>query len=355
MKYARKSLEGIEPYVPGEQPKAGPVIKLNTNENPYPPSPRVLDAVQSVSTEMLRKYPDPIAEGLRAACARQYGYPGIEWLTAGNGMDELLLLAVRAFVDPGDRIVSPYPSYLLYDTIARFHGAKSVAVELGEAFELPEAFFSTPGRLCFLARPNAPTGLCCSLEEVERLCAGFDGVVVVDEAYVDFADDNCMDFPRRFENVIVMRTFSKSYSLAGARLGIAVGQPPLIAELLKVKDSYNVNAATQAAGIAAIEDQAHMRQNVARIRQSRARLTEELVRFGFEVLPSQANFVFAIWNGQPPARGIFEALRNEGIYVRYFDAPRTDKALRITVGTDAQIDALIEALGRIVGPSAGTP
>jgi histidinol-phosphate aminotransferase len=355
MKYARKSLEGIEPYVPGEQPKARAVIKLNTNENPYPPSPRVLDAVQSVSTEMLRKYPDPIAEGLRAACARQYGYPGIEWVTAGNGMDELLLLAVRAFVEPGEAVLSPYPSYLLYDTMARFHGARSIPLELGKEFELPDAFFSTAGRLCFLARPNAPTGLCCSLEEVERLCAGFNGVVVLDEAYVDFADDNCMDFPKRFENVVVMRTFSKSYSLAGARLGIAVGQPPLITELMKVKDSYNVNAATQAAGIAAIEDQAHMWHNVSRIRQSRARLTEELIQFGFEVLPSQANFVFAIWNGRPPARAIFDGLRNEGIYVRYFEAPRMDNALRITVGTDPQIEALVEALGRIIGRGAAEP
>jgi len=349
MKYAREILRNVEGYVPGEQPKLPNIIKLNTNENPYPPSPNVGDAMRGLSAEVLRKYPDPLALKLREAAALRYGFEGADWVVAGNGMDELLALAVRTFVDPGDVVLTVYPTYTLYETLARLHGVEITMVELGDAYELTEAFFATPARLCILPRPNAPSGgICSSRDEVERLCRTFDGLVVIDEAYVDFGDDNCMDLPRRFENAVVMRTFSKSFSLAGIRLGLAFARPEIIAEFLKTKDSYNVNAITQAAGLAALDDYAHMEANVAKVRATRSRLTQALRELGFEVTPSQANFVLARWGGPPSARGIFQFLRDRAIVVRYFDAPRLHDALRITIGTDQEIDQLLVALREIL-------
>jgi histidinol-phosphate aminotransferase len=264
-------------------------------------------------------------------------------------MDEVLAMAIRTFVDPGDLLLTTYPTYTLYETLAQLHGARIQMVELDESFQLPESFFEVPARLCILARPNAPSGVCVPREVAERLCREFDGVVIIDEAYVDFADDNCMDFPHRFENAIVMRTFSKSFSLAGMRLGLGFAQPAIIAEFLKTKDSYNLNAVSQAIGSAAIDDYAHMEKNVAKVRATRARLTDALAGMGFEVPPSQANFVLAQWKGIPSVREIFAALRERSIVVRYFDAPRLDNALRISVGTDGEIDALLAALREIVG------
>jgi len=264
-------------------------------------------------------------------------------------MDEILAMAVRAFVDPGDAVLSPYPTYILYETLALLHGARPVLVDLDDEFQPVEAFYSTRARLCFLPRPNSPSGVCPPREAVERLCREFDGLVVIDEAYADFADDNCMDFPRRFENAIVARTFSKSFSMAGIRLGVAVARPEIIREFLKVKDSYNLNAASQAAGIAAMDSYAHMEQNVQRVRATRVRLTEALRALGFRVPPSQSNFVLAQWDGAPPARALFEALRERAIVVRYFAARRLDNALRITVGSDEEVRALLEALTDIIG------
>ncbi|NIA16114.1 MAG: histidinol-phosphate transaminase [Nitrospiraceae bacterium] len=286
---------------------------------------------------------------LRTACARVYGYDGPEWVIVGNGMDELLSLAIRTFVDPGDTVLSPYPTYTLYETLALLHGAKLKLVDLDDDFQLPTAFFDTPARLCFLPRPNSPTGVCAPREDVERLCRGFDGIVVIDEAYVDFADDNCMDLPKQFENAIAMRTFSKSFSLAGMRLGAAVARPEVIAEFMKVKDSYNMNAVAQAVGAAALDDCDTMQANVQRVRATRERLTAALTEMGFVVPPSQSNFVLAQWDGTPDAKALFEALRGRDIIVRHFTARRLDNALRITIGTDEEIDALLRALGKILG------
>ena len=349
MKYGREILSGVAGYVPGEQPKQADVTKLNTNENPYPPSPKVMATLRDVGPEALRKYPDPVALDLRAACATRYGFDSADWVVAGNGMDELLALAIRTFVDPNDTVLTPYPTYTLYETLAQLHGAAVETVALDEAFQLPDAFYTTPARLCLLPRPNAPSGVCAPRADLERLCRTFDGLVVVDEAYVDFADDTCMDFPKQFENVIVMRTFSKAFSLAGVRLGLAFAQPPIIEEFLKTKDSYNLNAMTQALGLAAIEDYAHMEANAAKVRATRARLVDALGDLGFDVAPSQANFVLARWRGAASARALFEALRERGIIVRYFDAPRLDDALRITVGTDGEIDGLLAGLRAILG------
>lgn len=348
MKYQREILKNIEGYVPGEQPRMPNIIKLNTNENPYPPSPRVLEALRTLPADALRKYPDPVALELRSLCAERYGYPGPEWVAAGNGMDELLALAIRAFVDPGDAILSPYPTYILYETLALLHGAQCKLVDLDDDFHLTEAFFSTPARVCFLPRPNSPSGVCCPRSVVERVCREFDGIVVIDEAYVDFSDDHCMDFPRRFENAVVMRTMSKSFSLAGMRIGVAVARPEVIAEFMKLKDSYNLSSFDQSAACAALRDYDYMQANVRKVAATRGRLTTELRKMGFRVPPSQANFVLAQWDGTPSAAEIFRALRERAIIVRYFTSRRLENALRISVGTEDEIDMLINALREIV-------
>lgn len=352
MKFQRAILAGVEPYMPGEQPKDAGVIKLNTNENPYPPAPQILDALRVLSGDALRKYPDPVAHELRSLAAERYGYPDASWIVAGNGMDELLAMAIRTFTDPGDTILTVNPTYTLYETLAALHGARMAHVDLDESYQLDEAFFAAKGRLCFLPRPNAPSGVSADRAEVERFAAAFDGVVVIDEAYVDFADDDCMDMPKRFGNVIVMRTFSKSFSMAGMRLGIAAARPELIAELFKTKDSYNLNAFTQAAGCAALRAYDYMLEQAAKVKATRARLTEALTSMGFDVPPSQTNFVLAKWEGSPAAYDLFAALKERKIYVRYFDRPGLRDRLRISIGTDAEIDALLAALHDIIRTAA---
>jgi histidinol-phosphate aminotransferase len=349
VKYGRTLLGGVEGYVPGEQPKGTSVIKLNTNENPYPPSPKVLEALRSLSTDALRKYPDPLALAFREACAARYGYPGPEWVLAGNGMDELLALALRTFVDPGNAVLAGYPTYSLYEVLCQLHGCAMHYVDLDGDFQLPDSFFETRARLCLLTRPNAPSGVSVPREAVEHLCRVFDGMVVIDEAYVDFADDDCLDFPKRFENAIVMRTFSKSFSLAGMRLGTAVARPEVINEFMKTKDSYNLNAFSQAAGLAAMNDYDYMLAKAAKVRATRERLREQLRALGFDVPKSQSNFLLARWDGTPAAPEIFEALRARNILVRYFPVRNLENALRITIGTDEECAALVAAIKDILG------
>ncbi|NLN91694.1 MAG: histidinol-phosphate transaminase [Candidatus Hydrogenedens sp.] len=350
MAFGRKIYEELEGYTPGEQPKEPGVIKLNTNENPYPPSPRVLEALQALSADNARRYPDPVAAPLRRVCAEIYGLPGEEWLIAGNGMDELLALVLRAFVDPGDTVLALYPTYSLYEVLCRIHDCQLRYIDADENWQPPESFYEEKARLCFLTRPNAPTGLALDRALVEKFCTNFPGIVVIDEAYVDFADDHCMDFPERFENVIVMRTFSKSYSLAGLRIGIAAANPALIREFMKIKDSYNMNAWSQEAALAAVQDQEYMHQSAERVRKTRKHLREQLLDLGFTVHPSQTNFLLAHWAGTPSAAEIFETLRRDHhILVRYFNHRRLDNALRITIGTDEECAALVHALQRIIG------
>lgn len=348
-RYFLDHVQVMQGYTPGEQPTNLGVIKLNTNENPYPPSPKVAEALAAFDAESLRKYSDPLALGLREAAARCYGFESADWVFAGNGMDEALALTVRTFADPGDAILTPYPTYSLYEVLAKLHGAECRFVDLTPEFELPAAFLDTPARLVFLPRPNAPTGVAAPIEQVERICKQFEGLVFIDEAYVDFADGHCLGLVKRFDNVIVGRTCSKSFSLAGLRLGFAFAQPDTIAEFMKTKDSYNLNALTQALGTAALSDPDWTAANAKKIRATRYRLTATLRALGFRVPESQANFVLALWEGQTSAHRIFERLRTDGILVRYFDAPRLEKALRITVGTDTETGALLDALRGICG------
>jgi histidinol-phosphate aminotransferase len=344
--YFRPNVDEMTGYVPGEQPRAGDrVVKLNTNENPYPPSPKVLEAVARSGAETLRLYPDPTARALREAAGRAYGFEP-DCIVAGNGSDELLAMLVRAFASEGERVAYPVPTYSLYKTLVRAHGAEPVEVPWAEGYAIPPELVKADARLVILCRPNAPTGTMVPINAVRELARTLGCVLCVDEAYVDFADsedDNCLALVRELGNVVVLRTLSKSFSLAGARLGLGFAQAALIEGLGKVKDSYNLSRMALAAGEAALGDMDWMRANAERIRATRARLVEALAGLGYECLPSQANFVLARI-GYPRAKELYEALKGRGILVRYFELESVRESVRITVGTDAEVDALLAAL-----------
>ena len=316
------------------------MIKLNTNENPYPPSPRVLEALAREADARVRLYPDPEALALRARAAEVYGVP-LDHVLAGNGSDELLALLLRATIDPGARVAFPVPTYSLYETLVAVQGGEAVRVPFPEDFSLPPGLAAARARVTFLCNPNSPSGTLVPLPQIEALAGAVEGVLVVDEAYVDFARENALPLLRRRDNVVVLRTLSKSFSLAGLRVGLAFGHPALLRGLGTVKDSYNLNRLSQVAGEAALGDLAAMEANVARIKRTRTRLTAELERLGYRVPPSEANFVLARRPGvdQGP---LARALAERDILVRHLSA--VSDALRITVGTDLEIDSLLAAL-----------
>ncbi len=338
MSYARPTIARIAGYTPGEQPKGRRLIKLNTNENPYPPSPMVADALQHFPAERLKLYPVPGADSVREAAAELFGIDSRQIL-CGNGSDDLLTIALRTFVDQGGGFAYTEPSYSLYPVLADIQGARKIPVALDENFMLPEnaAELAAGAALFIMARPNAPTGNSFPKARVAKLCREFAGVVWVDEAYADFANDNCLDLLRQYPNVVVSRTLSKSYSLAGLRLGLACAAPELIAEMDKVRDSYNIDMLTQALATAAIKDSASMRANVRRIRASREKLCGEMLAMGCDVLPSEANFIFA--KPPRPAAEVFQALRERGFLVRYFNLPRISDYIRITIGSEEDMAA----------------
>jgi histidinol-phosphate aminotransferase len=343
----RGSIRALDGYVPGEQPRPGArVVKLNTNENPYPPSPRVMDAIRAVPAHALQRYPRPMADEFRAAASKALGVPE-DAILAGNGSDDILTIATRTFLDPGDALAYPDPTYSLYPVLARLQDARIVAVPWGEGWSLPvDALAASGARAIYLANPNAPTGTQVPVSAVEALAKAFDGALLVDEAYVDFADEHCLDLALRLPNVIVSRTMSKSYALAGMRFGFAVSRPETIREMAKVKDSYNCDAVSIAAAAAAIADQDYARSTWAKIRAERSRMTGALEALGWSVLPSQANFVFATVPGGRASR-VHSALKAAGVLVRYFDVPGLDDKLRITVGTPDDTDALLAAIGAV--------
>lgn len=337
-----KHVRKLEGYTPGEQPKQNGVVKLNTNENPYPPSPKCADILKRFDLDRLRKYPDPNFTELRTALANLNGTKP-ENIFVGNGSDEILALAARTFVENDESIGSLDPSYSLYKTLADIRNVKWVGRTQGKKVSL---FLWT--------NPNAPTGEFVEPEEISAFARTFPGIVLVDEAYADFSRTNCMSLATRRgnRNVIVMRTFSKSYSLAGLRVGYCVGPHDLIDALYKVKDSYNVDAVAQAVALAAVKDQSWMKANTAKIKRSRAALTDALERRGWDVIPSEANFIFArppAPKGQAAAEAarIFDALRKRNIFVRYFPGPKTRERIRITIGTEAQMKKLLKALDGI--------
>lgn len=344
-RFTRPTVAAMTGYVPGEQPQDRRYIKLNTNENPYPPSPRVIAAVRAAVGDELRLYPDPMANVLRDRAAAVYGLRR-ENVLVGNGSDELLNLIVRACVGPGERVVYPYPTYSLYDTLVTLQEGEAVHVAYPTNFSLPAGLVEARGRVTFVCHPNSPSGTAVPIAAIGALAGQVAGLLVVDEAYVDFAEANGLGLVRAHDNVIVLRTFSKSFSLAGMRVGLAFAAPSIISELLKVKDSYNVTRLSIVAATAALEDYEWMEANVARIRRTRQRLTEELRRRDYAVLPSQSNFVLARRPGRS-LEPVYVGLKERGVLVRYFATPELADALRISVGTDAEIDALLGALDEV--------
>jgi histidinol-phosphate aminotransferase len=349
----RPALARMRPYAPGEQPPPGKFIKLNTNENPYPPPPAVLDAIRSAADGPLNRYPDPMADSFRRAAAEALGMPGPDWILAGNGSDEILTILVRAFVSEGQELRLPYPSYILYRTLADIQGALWQQIAFEDDWTLPGEFGSAGDdvRLVFLPNPNSPSGTIVAPGRVAELARSLPCPLVVDEAYADFAECHCLDLVQQDETILVTRTLSKSYALAGIRFGFLVAQPHVIAELVKIKDSYNCDSVSIAAATAAMGCQDWLRETRQKLNATRQRLEQGLTRLGFSVTPSQANFV---WCTHPGGKHqlIYEFLKENQILVRYMDFPDWGDGLRISVGTDDQIDACLMILDKALA-SAG--
>ncbi len=346
MDYFRKNVTEANGYVPGFQPKAVDVVKLNTNENPYAPSPQVMQALAELEPEQLRRYPDPLGQRFREAAAELHGV-GPDWIMCCNGGDDLLSIAVRAICDALRPLAYPVPTYTLYPVLARLHECPAIEIPFDPEFNLPAKLAQIGAALTIVCNPNAPSTTLVPSEELASLAYELKGILLIDEAYVDFADWHCIPLVRDHDNVIILRSLSKGYSLAGLRFGYAIAQPPLIRELLKVKDSYNVDAVAIALATAAIRDQDTFKDHVARIKRDRTDLTLQLKALGFEVRDSQTNFLLAACPGGRAAQ-IHEQLAQRNIYIRYFNRPGLTDKCRITVGTPEQNKRLIEALKEIL-------
>jgi histidinol-phosphate aminotransferase len=337
--FLRPNIRAMAAYTPGEQPRDGQYVKLNTNESPYPPSPRVLDALRSALTgDRLRRYPDPVGAVFRQTAGRVLGVDP-DAILIGNGSDDILTIVTRAFVPEGGRIAAPTPSYLLYRTLAAIQGAAVGQVPYTEDWQLPDPWPVRQAHLTFVNSPNNPSGTTLSPAVLGRLADALDGPLLIDEAYVDFAETHALALAAR-PNVIVMRSLSKSYALAGVRFGFAVAQPELVRQLIKVKDSYNCDVLSLTAAAAALEDQEYYRDLRGKVLATRARLSRSMAGLGFEVTPSQANFVWCR-HGTLAVRPLYEELKRRLILVRYMNYDGYGDGLRISVGTDAEIDRLV--------------
>ncbi len=337
----------LTPYVPGEQPRERGFIKLNTNENPYPPSPRVIEALKTTLREKVRLYPDPESLEVRRTAGRRWGLKP-EQIFVGNGSDEVLRLIFQCYLCTEDSVGSIYPTYILYDTLANLFGAKIVFYEINPDLSLPENFMRRlPHKIICIANPNPPYGTPYDIEQIAAICRKNPAsIVLVDEAYIDFAKNNALSLLNEFKNIIITRSFSKSYGMAGLRIGFALAQPEIIASLYKAKDSYNVNALAQVAAIAALKDNNYYRRNIEKIIAGRGWLTDKLKKLGLSVFPSEANFIFAQWHSN--ARWIYEELKRRKILVRFFNHPRLANGLRISIGTMKENKILVSALKEIL-------
>jgi histidinol-phosphate aminotransferase len=395
MSFFRPEIEAIAGYTPGEQPQDGSFIKLNTNENPYPPSPAVAEAIRRTIAR-LPKYPHPFGDPFRQKAAEHWGVEP-EWILCGNGSDDILTIVTRTLVGAGEMLRLPYPSYILYRTLAQLQGANYEEVDFNADWTLPDAFSTSPLplgegpeelqsynnqearhsclaektgknacppdsanllgegprvrasalKLVFLANPNSPSGTIIPPEIVIEIAERLPCPLLVDEAYADFSETNCMSLVKQCEKIMVSRSFSKSYALAGLRFGYLVAQPQLIEQFVKMKDSYNCDALSVAAATAALGDREWTAANWAKIRATRSRLVAEMRKLGFVTVDSQANFV---WNTRTdrPIRPFYEELKRRRILVRYMDYPGWGDGLRISVGTDEEIDRCLEELRKIV-------
>ncbi len=344
MSYFRPAVDALRAYEPGEQPsRQDDIIKLNTNENPYPPSPRALALLQQIDPEQLRRYPDPYAGEFRAAAADVLGVD-LDWILVGNGSDDILTMLMRSVADTTRPVAYPVPTYALYRTLAQIQNAPVVEIGFGDTYDLPvDELVKSDAALTLVASPNSPSGNRIPTQVMDDLASRLDGLLVIDEAYVDFATGNALELVQHHDNVIVIRTLSKGYALAGLRLGFAVAPPTLLAGLAKVKDSYNVDAVAACVGAVAYRDVVHCRDMATRVCASRQRLAATLTELRFRVWPSEANFLL-VRPTDGRARDLYADLKRRGILVRYFDTPGLDDKLRITIGTDAQNDRLVMAL-----------
>jgi len=344
MSFFRENIIDMSGYVPGEQPKDEEFIKLNTNENPYSCSPKVKAGIGRVLQVGLQKYPDPLASEFRERAGELLGVDP-DWILCGNGSDDILTIVTRALVNPGQHIRFPQPSYVLYKTLADIQGAQCHVVDYESDWSLGEEFTKHCDklRLAYLANPNSPSGTVLLPDDVARIAAALPCPLLVDEAYADFAETNCLKLVEQNEKVMVSRTLSKSYALAGLRFGYLVAQPQMIAELAKVKDSYNCDALSIAGATAALNDQDWFTETRSAILATRARLIEALRALGFNCVDSQANFVWCYHPGHESLK-LYEQLKAGGILVRYMNYPQCGDGLRITVGTDQQVEALLELL-----------
>jgi len=344
----RENIANMAGYVPGFQPPDNEKwIKLNTNENPYPPSPKVAEAIRQElgDGDSLRKYPDPPSRAAREAAADLYGFDP-DWVIMANGSDELLNNLIRAFVGEGQELAFVQPSYSYYATLAAIQGTRIRTFALNEDWQLGDFPDRYEGKLLFLTSPNAPLGVAFDNDYIAELANRCDGVLVVDEAYADFAEDNALELVRQHKNVIVTRTFSKSYALAGMRLGLAIARPEVVAALDRIRDHYNIDRLAQAAAVAALRDQDYFRASLEKIVSTRKWFIDQLEKIGYTVLPSQGNYVFAI----PPDRDgkrIYDALFERKILVRFFSDSLLAHGMRISIGTQDEMEKTITALKEI--------
>ena len=345
----RPEVAAMHGYAPGEQPGAGQkFVKLNTNEAPYPPSPAVMEAIRSVPADRLRAYPDPTAAAFRRVAAAHHGLSP-QNVIAANGSDDVLTILTRTYVPPGGVVAAPWPTYSLYPTLCEIQGAKFHRVPWRDGWTLPaDELLAADANAIYLANPNAPSGTLVPAEQIANLAARFDGVVLVDEAYAEYAGVCCASLIAEHPNVVVSRTLSKGYALAGLRLGYALADAGVIEQMDKVRDSYNVDALAQAAAVAALRDQAHARDIWRRVVDERERLTRELAELGFELTDSRANFLLARHAEHPDAGSLYRGLKSRGVLVRYWDNDDMRPYLRVTVGTPAENDAFLDALRDLV-------
>ncbi len=344
----RKNIAEMAGYVPGFQPQEEGWIKLNTNENPYPPSPKVADAIAAEMAnggESLRKYPDAGSKEARRVAAELYGFDP-EWVIMANGSDEVINNLIRAFAGEGEEVAYIHPSYSYYATLAEIQGATIRTFGLTEDFRIADFPEKYQGKIFFLTSPNAPLGFAFDNAYIEEIARRCNGMLVVDEAYGDFTDQSALELVKKFPNLVVTRTFSKSYSLAGMRLGLAIAHPQVIAALDKIRDHYHLDRLALVAATAALKDQEHLQQTVGLVRNVRDCFSTELRQIGYQVIPSHGNYVFA----SPPdgdGKRVYEALFERKILVRYFSDPLLKHGLRISIGTQEEMQATLQALTAI--------
>ena len=346
MGFYSEKVKELTPYVPGEQPKDGEYIKLNTNENPYPPSPKVINAIKNYDFNRLRLYPDPECTELRETYAKNLNLKS-ENIFVGNGSDEVLAIAFQTFFMDKENVIMPKITYSFYPVYCNLYNIKSKEIELKEDYTIDVNNYIINNNGIVIANPNAPTGIAISKNDIEKiLINNRSSVILIDEAYVDFGGESCFSLVKKYKNLLVVRTLSKSYSLAGMRIGFAIGDKTLIEGMNRVKNSFNsytIDRIAQIAGIEAIKDNKYFNETINKIINTRNKVSKELKQMGFKVLDSKTNFLF-VSNSRISAEKIFNILKENKILVRYFKVKRLDNFIRITIGTEKEMNKLIEVL-----------